>query len=181
MKTRIRGWMLLAALAAFVMLPALRFVQAQTTPPKGAGKDAAFTADREVFQFLLTKRKDIKRTVKNIAMGVETVTESDVAEVAAKIQEHVAAMHTRVKDGRGIHLRDPLFRELFANYEKIDMKIEKTPKGVKVTETSKDERVAQLIQAHAVVVSKFIENGREEVMKNHAVPEVPKKPETPKK
>jgi hypothetical protein len=90
--------------------------------------------------------------------------------VAIKIQEHVAAMHRRVKNGQGIHLRDPLFAEIFQHYDKVSMKVEKTAKGVKVTETSTDPYVAKLIQAHADVVSKFIETGHEEVRRNHALP-----------
>jgi uncharacterized phosphosugar-binding protein len=50
------------------------------------------------------------------------------------------------------------------------MTFEKTTKGVKVTETSDDRDVIKLIQAHAEVVSKFIENGYDEVHKNHEVP-----------
>jgi hypothetical protein len=144
-------------------------------PPagKGQGKDAAFAADRDVFHFLLDHRKDIRRTVKELDDGVETVTESDKPEVAKKIQEHVAAMHKRVKDGKGIHLRDPLFAELFRHYDKIRMAVVQTDKGVKVTETSDNPYVAKLIRAHAAVVTKFIENGPDETRKNHTVPEKP--------
>lgn len=51
------------------------------------------------------------------------------------------------------------------------MRSEATEKGVKVIETSTDPKVAALIKAHAQVVSKFIENGRAEAMRNHPVPE----------
>lgn len=151
-------------------------------PPPGKGKgmhkDDAFAADRDVFHFLLDNREDVRRTVKTLEKGVETVTESDKPAVAKKIQEHVAAMHKRVKDGRGIHLRDPLFAEVFRHYDKITMAVEKTEKGVRVTETSDDPYVASLIQAHAAVVTKFIEDGHAEVRKNHPLPEKPgaKKP-----
>lgn len=146
--------------------------------PFGKGKnDPAFAADRDAFQYLLANRKDVRRTVKKLDDGVETLTESDKAEVAKKIQEHAEAMHKRVKDGKGIHLRDPLFAELFRNHDKITMKVTRTDKGVNVKETSADKRVAKLIQAHADVVTKFIENGHAEVMKNHPVPDkdAPKK------
>ncbi len=123
-------------------------------------------ADRDVFHFLLEHHKDITRTVKNRDDGVETVTESDKKDVAAKIQEHTAAMHKRVKDGNGIRLRDPLFAEIFKHYDKIEMTVEKTEKGVKITETSKDKDVAKLIQAHAEVVSKFVKDGFDEAHKN---------------
>jgi hypothetical protein len=138
-------------------------------PGKGMNKDATFMVDRDVFHFLLDHRTDIRRTVKKMDKGVETLTESDKPDVAAKIQEHVVAMHKRIKEGKGIHLRDPLFAEIFRHYDKITMTFEKTTKGVKV-ETSDDRDVIKLIQAHAEVVSKFIENGYDEVHKNHEVP-----------
>ena len=147
-------------------------------PGKGKGKDAAFFADRDVFHYLLANRADIRRTVKNLTNGVKTVTESDKPEVAAKVREHVAAMHKRVKEGKGIHYRDPLFAELFRHYDKITMTVEKTEKGVKVTETSDDPYVVKLIQAHAAVVTKFVQNGHAEVRKNHPLPEKPA-PKTP--
>jgi hypothetical protein len=138
---------------------------------KRMGQDQTFADDRDVFHFLLTHRADIKRTVTETKTGVETITESNKPEVAKKIQEHVTAMHERVKSGKGIHYRDPLFEELFKHYDKITMTVEKTAKGVKVTESSKDAYVVKLIQAHARVVTKFIEHGHEEVRKNHPLPE----------
>ena len=178
--TRHRVWSAVSAMglgAALIALVGRAELSAQP-PGKGAGKDENFVADRDVFHFLLANRADIKRSVKETKTGVETVTESDKPEVAKKIQEHVAAMHERVKAGKGIHYRDPLFAEVFKHYEKIAMVVEKTDKGVKVTETSDDPYVAKLIQAHARVVTKFIENGHDEAMKTHPPPEKPepKKP-----
>ena len=106
----------------------------------------------------------------NTKDGVETVTESNDPKIAAKIKEHVAAMYKRVHEQRPIHMRDPLFAEIFQHTKKIEMKVEKTVKGVKVTETSKDAYVAKLIQEHANVVSLFVENGFDEAHRNHAVP-----------
>jgi hypothetical protein len=79
-------------------------------------------------------------------------------------------MHKRLKEGRPIHMRDPLFREIFRNADKIKMTIAKTKKGVKVSETSEDPYVVKLIQAHAVVLDQFLAKGHEEVRKNHSVP-----------
>jgi hypothetical protein len=138
---------------------------------KGPKGDPAFTADRETFHYLLDRRKDIRRQVTRVAAGVETLTESDDPKVTARIQEHVEAMHRRIKEGRPIHLRDPLFREIFRHADKVEMKIERTAKGAKVTESSRDPYVARLIQAHADVVSLFLKNGHWEVKKNHMVPE----------
>ena len=132
--------------------------------------DPTFAEDHEVFFFLLANGDKISREVKKLDDGVETLTESDDAKVAAKIQEHVDAMYARVDEVRPLHMRDPLFRELFRHADKIDMKHEKTEKGVRVVETSDDPYVAKLIQEHAKVVSLFIKNGHAEVRKNHAVP-----------
>lgn len=145
-------------------------------PPKkqttsaSKGWQAQQQADMKVFHYLLDNRKVISREVKDLPGGVETLTESKDKEVAAKIQEHAAAMHARIKEGRPIHMRDPLFREIFRHKDKISMKVEKTANGVRVVETSEDAHVAKLIQAHAKVVSGFLENGYAEVRKNHTPP-----------
>jgi hypothetical protein len=101
---------------------------------------------------------------------VVTITESDDPQVAAKIQEHVQAMHVRIKENQPIHRRDPLFDMLFRHSDKIEMKFEKTDKGMKVIETSADPYVVKLIQAHAKVVSRFVKNGFDEAHRNHEVP-----------
>lgn len=123
-----------------------------------------------MFHYLLGRGSAIKRTVKNLDNGIESLTESDDPETAATIQKHVESMHKRVKEGRPIHMRDPLFAAVFFNAQKITMQVERTKKGVKVVETSNDRYVARLIQAHAAVVNLFIANGFAEARTNHAVP-----------
>lgn len=134
------------------------------------GHDDRDDEDHVVFQYLLQNHEKIKRTVKELPNGVETLTESDVPEVADKIKEHVEWMEYRVENTNPIRMRDPLFAELFQHTDKIKMVHEDTDKGVRVTETSDDAYVAKLIQAHAKVVSAFVERGFAEAMKNHAVP-----------
>lgn len=126
--------------------------------------------DHKVFQFLLENHEKIKRTVTNLADGVDTRTESDDPKIIEAIQEHVHWMEYRIENTNPIRMRDPLFRELFQHTDKIKMKVEQTEKGVRVIETSDDPHVAQLIQEHAKVVSAFVKNGFREAMKNHAVP-----------
>jgi hypothetical protein len=166
-----------------------RLVQAEEQPPaatqeepaaaqqglaRGRGRgqwgDPRFIEDSKWFHFLVNHRAKIERTIERLPNGVETMTKSDDPEVAAGIRTHVAAMHSRVKEGRGIHLRDPLFREVFRHADRIRMEIADIEKGVRVTETSDDPYVVSLIQAHADVVGKFIENGHDEMRKDHAVP-----------
>ena len=133
-----------------------------------------------VFHYLLDNRHKIRRTVTELPDGVDTLTESDDPEVAAKIREHVAAMYRRLEEGRPIHRRDPLFAEIFDHADAIEMTMTKTDLGLRVVETSSDPYVAKLIQSHAHVVSKFLENGRMEMRKNHPLPERPEKPKKDK-
>lgn len=136
----------------------------------GPNQNAAFEADHAVFFYLIEHRNVIERAIKNLPTGVETVTESADPNVADKIREHVAAMYVRVEKHQPIHMRDPLFAEIFRHAEKVKIKTEDTPRGIKVIETSDDPYVAKLIQAHAQVVSLFIKNGQAEMRKNHALP-----------
>lgn len=123
-----------------------------------------------MIQYLLGQGSLIQRKVTLIEDGVETLTESDNPQVAAKIKEHVHAMHGRVEDVRPIRMRDPLFAAIFENAEAISMQITETEKGVRVVETSSHPYVVKLIQEHAKVVSNFVKYGHSEAMKNHSVP-----------
>jgi ubiquinone/menaquinone biosynthesis C-methylase UbiE/intracellular sulfur oxidation DsrE/DsrF family protein len=136
----------------------------------GRGPGPEMRADQDVFHFLLDHHAEIRRSVKRLDNGVETLTESDNKDVAAKIQEHVASMHGRVKEGRGLRFWDELFVAIFKKYDQIQMTVEKTEKGVKVVETSDDKAVVLLIQTHADVVSQFVAHGFDEAHKNHPVP-----------
>lgn len=138
--------------------------------PHGAG-DAKLEQDHAVFFFLLKHRQEITRRVTDLKNGVETLTESKNPKVAAKIREHVASMYDRVEQKNPIHMRDPLFREIFRHADQVEMKTEKTKNGIRVIETSKNPYVAKLIQAHARVVSAFLKNGHQELRKNHHVPQ----------
>jgi len=124
-------------------------------------------ADMEGIHFLFAHRNEIRRAVVQIPGGVRTTTEADDPAVAAQLQEHVRAMYARLKDGRPINARDPLFAALFKNADKIDVKIEPTAHGLTVTETSKDADVTKLIRRHAEVVARFIANGMHEMMQSH--------------
>lgn len=132
--------------------------------------DPGHAADRDMIHFLIDNRDKIKRTVTKIDSGVDTLTESDDADVSEQIQGHVASMKTRVHDAKPIHQRDPFFVEIFKHADKIEMAIEQTEKGVRVRETSKDPYVVKLIQAHADVIDKFLANGRPEMHADHEIP-----------
>lgn len=138
---------------------------------RGRGRfDPNWEADHNAIRTLLSNRNQIRRQIKLLPNGVETLTEADNPQLKPILVEHVKAMKKRVEEVRPIHLRDTLFAALFRNAKKISMKIKETPKGVQVVETSDDPFTVKLIQAHAKVVSLFIKNGHQEVHNNHAVP-----------
>jgi hypothetical protein len=144
-------------------------------PAQQQGRGAAMMHDghREdmlLFHALLDHRAEIVRRVTVRPDGIDTVTESDNPVVTKMLQEHVRAMIARVEEARPIHQRDPLFREIFRYADRIEARVDRTPKGVRVVETSTDPYVVKLIQAHAEVVNGFIANGHAEMMKNHEVP-----------
>jgi hypothetical protein len=159
-------------------IPMLLIALITVTPAFGQGGrggrgmmgDPAHAADMQLFHQLFEHRTEIVRHVVAREDGIETVTESKNPEVTRLIQTHVAAMLARVKEGRPIHQRDPLFVELFKHADRIEARHELTPGGVRVIETSKDAYVVKLLHAHAEVVSAFLANGRSEMMKNHPVP-----------
>ncbi len=137
---------------------------------RGRMGDPQHAKDHQDFFYLIEHRDDTRRTVKNISNGVETLTVSDVKDVATMIKTHVEAMYDRMEHANPIRMRDPIFREVFANAKKIKLKIEHTDHGVRVKETSDDAYAVKLVQEHAKVVSLWIKNGYAELPKNHAAP-----------
>ena len=80
-------------------------------------------------------------------------------------------MYKRLANHQPIRMWDPLFAELFKHAEKIKMEMTTTAKGLKVTETSADEYVVKLIQAHAEGVSEFVREGMSSMHKEHPLPD----------
>lgn len=165
---------------AAALLHALLMAAIAAAPAFGQGRgpgmmgDATHAADMQVFHQLFDHRTEIKRQVTKLANGIETLTESSNPAVTRLLQAHVASMLARVDQQRAIHLRDPLFAELFRHADRIAVRHEMTEKGVHVFETSYDPYVVSLLQAHADVIDAFLANGRSEMMKNHPVPARPK-------
>ena len=138
---------------------------------RGHAGDPQHQKDHEDFFFLIENKDKIRRTVKELPDGFESVTESDDPKVAEMLQVHVAAMYDRLENSNPIRMRDPLFRAVFANADNVKMNVEPTEKGVRVTETSKDSYTVKVLHEHAKVVSLWIKNGYAELPRNHAAPE----------
>jgi hypothetical protein len=133
----------------------------------GMGPGGGHGGDMMGIHALFAHRDQLRRTVTQIPGGVRTTTESDDPAVVAQLREHVQSMYARLKEGRPINARDPLFAALFENADKIHVKIENADKGLTVTETSDDPKVVDLVRRHAEVVNRFIANGMHEMMRTH--------------
>jgi hypothetical protein len=157
-----------SAALLFLLIPACAAPTAGSRVSDAEPGSVAY--DRDVFQTLLGSHELIRREVKEIPNGIEAVTESDNAEVAELIQDHVAAMKVRIENGYRLRQWDPIFVAIFDHADKIRMEYEKTPKGMKVREVSDDPYVARLIQAHAKMVSGFAARGVEESKLAHEPP-----------
>jgi len=131
------------------------------------GPGGGHGADMIGIHSLFASRDQIRRTVTEIPGGVRATTESDDPAVVALLREHVQSMYARLRERRPINARDPLFAAIFENADKIHVKMENTPKGIMVTETSDDPAVVGLVRRHADVVSLFLKNGMPEMMRTH--------------
>ncbi len=127
---------------------------------------------RDVFHKLLSEHKLIKRTVEDIPGGVRTVTTSEDPQIAALIQLHVRQMVSRFEAGMPVRKWDPVFAELHKHYNKVELKMEDVPGGLRVVETSDDPRVVLLIRQHAHRgVSEFVERGFDRAHQATPLPE----------
>lgn len=140
------------------------------TQGAGADRHARHKHDQEVFHSLLKQHAKISREVAEVAGGIEAVTRSSDAAVVALIQEHAAAMHRRMEEKFGLRHWDPAFAEIFAQADKVALKIEPLPDGVRIRETSDDPNVAVLIRAHGAVVSAFVREGAKAAAQESPLP-----------
>ena len=138
----------------------------------GGGMMGASMAEMRVIRGLLTSPDRIERTVENVPSGVLTVTTSDDPRVAQLIRTHVRQMKASYERDEPIRTNDPVFRELFANRDRISLRIEDIPGGVRVLHTSDDPQVAALIRQHAHhFVSEAAEQGMRRAMRPTPLPE----------
>lgn len=131
----------------------------QTTATEVAPERGTLAYDKSVWLTLLGDHASIRREVRHIENGLEATTESDDPAVAARIIDHAYAMQLRVKHGAQVRVWDPVFAELFDNYDKIHLEVTTLAKGVRIRETSDDPNVVALLRAHAAGVTDFVNEG----------------------
>ena len=133
---------------------------------------AAKRSEQNVIRNLVANRGSIQRTYTNTTKGVETSTWSLEDNVSGWIKLHVQQMKALVESDSGtIRQWDALFRKGFEMRDLHHMEVNYTEHGVTVEQNGDNDCAVSVVQAHARVVSLFVERGREEAWLNHKVPE----------
>ena len=115
---------------------------------------------------LFMRHREIRRTVTELPNGIHAVTESNDPQTAALIQAHVSEMYQRLDQNRAFPY--PMSRSvpaMFAHSTAYRRKLEATPKGIAVTETSDDPTMVAVIRAHAREISGFVREGMPAMMR----------------
>ncbi|WP_068135052.1 DsrE family protein [Roseimaritima ulvae] len=144
--------------------------------PQGAGGMQGMQSDMTTLHSMFDNRDKIKRSVKLLPDGAEAVTESDDETIADLLKQHVPAMEDRVLGNKPLPPMTfhPVFVALIKHAEDYHLTYEETDKGMKVTYHAEDPYVVMLVQEHAKLVSRFIENGMEEIHTPYELPKLPK-------
>lgn len=122
-------------------------------------------ADMSTYMELFARHSEIRRRVETIPGGVRTITESDAPELAAQLQAHVASMYDHLDRGAEVQCMSKSLPTLFRHAHGYRRVLTTTAKGVAVTETSKDPRLAATIRAHAGEVTGFVRDGMPAMMR----------------
>jgi len=133
---------------------------------------AAKRSEQNVIRNLVANRGSIQRTYTNTTKGVKTSTWSLEDNVSGWIKLHVQQMKALVESDSGVIRQwDDLFREVFEMRDLHHMKVNYTANGVEVEHDGDNDCAVLLVQAHARVLSLFVERGRAELWLNHEVPD----------
>lgn len=138
-------------------------------PGAGVGN---FQADMRTIHTLFENRDKIRRTVMMLPDGAESLTETDDDKLAALLKEHVPTMDARVLGKAPLPPMTfhPLFVALIEHADDYSLDYEETEKGVKVSYRSEDPYVVMLVQEHARLVSRFLQNGHDEIHTEYEIP-----------
>lgn len=141
---------------------------------RGPGAMGGMRGDMTTLHVMFADRDKIQRTINNLPDGAEAVTESDDEKIASLLQEHVPAMEGRVVGNNPLPPMTfhPIFVELIKHSDKYTLTYEETTKGMKVKYQSDDPYVVMLVQEHAKLVSRFIQNGMDEVHMPYTLPKL---------
>jgi hypothetical protein len=138
-------------------------------PGAGVGN---FQADMRMIHTMFDSRAKIRRSVMMLPDGAESLTETDDEDLAAILKEHVPNMDARVLGNAPLPPMTfhPVFVALIQHADDYSLDYEETDKGVKVTYQSDDPYVVMLVQEHAKLVSRFLQNGHDEIHAEYELP-----------
>jgi len=131
---------------------------------QGSMMGSVTAGDMRAYTELFDRHTEIRRVVETIPGGVRTVTESDVPELAARLQAHVGSMYEHLSEGAEVRCMSASLPTLFRHADGYRRRLTTTSKGVMVTETSSDPRIASAIRAHAREVTGFVREGMPAMM-----------------
>lgn len=131
----------------------------------GGMMGSATAADMGTYTTLFDRHRELRRRVEPIPGGVRTLTESDVPELAAMLQAHVASMYEHLQQGAEVNCMSASLPTLFRNAKRYRRTFTVTPTGVAVTERSDDSRLARAIREHAREVTGFVRDGMPAMMR----------------
>lgn len=141
----------------------------------GMGMGGGGRSDMATIHNLIDNRRDIRRIVNVTDDGIHSTTWSENEEVSAWIKQHVAEMSALLESSAGrIRQWDDLFVKVFDMRDSHTMQHHERDdeKGVVVEQHGINKCAIGLVQAHAEIVSAFVERGYDEMHKNHEVPAV---------
>jgi len=127
-------------------------------------QEGGAAVDMSAYMELFERHSEIRRTVTKIPGGVRTETESDAPELVAQLQAHVASMYRNLDRGLEMTCMSASLPLLFRHASRYRRQLTLTPKGVAVTETSRDPHVVKAIRDHAREVSGFVRDGMAAMM-----------------
>jgi hypothetical protein len=131
----------------------------------GGGMMGAGPADMSLYMDMFNRHTEITRTVEEIPGGVRTTTQSDAADLAAKLHAHVSSMYSHVDHGSEVMCMSQSLPTLFRNAGGYRRQLTLTPTGVIAEETADDPALTQAIRAHAQEVTGFVRDGMPPMMR----------------
>lgn len=125
------------------------------------GSDEQHKADEVLYHELLSRHAEIERVTTAIENGIHTTTRitSGDEKLVRILQEHVLGMKKRYDGGRAVRSWDMLFVELFDHREAIKMQWKMLKNGIRVSLTSDDPNVVEIIHRHDETLTAFVHYG----------------------
>ena len=120
--------------------------------------------DMGLYMEMFRRHSELTRRVEEIPGGVRTTTESDSPELVTQLQAHVSAMYSNVDQGAEVMCMSGTLPTLFRRAVDYQRQLTFTRKGVVAVGTSGDPDLTQVIRAHAVEVTGFVNEGMPAMM-----------------